>query len=106
MVAAQTSSRKRREGFPVRKIAVVLVGYTVFGAGYIAYMTFIVAYLQAGGAGTVEVSAFWVVLGVAAIGGGFGWVPYSGGSGGGRDPGRVRLGAALRRLVPGGGHRG
>lgn len=76
MVAAQTASRKRREGFPVRKIAVVLVGYTVFGAGYIAYMTFIVAYLQAGGAGTVEVSAFWVVLGVAAIGGGFGWVPY------------------------------
>jgi hypothetical protein len=43
MVAAQTASRKRREGFPVWKIAVVLVGYTVFGAGYIAYMTFIVA---------------------------------------------------------------
>ena len=38
--------------------------------GYIAYMTFIVAYLKQAGAGTTQVSLFWTVLGLAAVAGG------------------------------------
>ncbi|MFY9808804.1 MAG: YbfB/YjiJ family MFS transporter [Pseudonocardiaceae bacterium] len=95
----EPAARQRHEGFPIRTIEVVLVGYTVFGAGYIAYMTFIVAYLQAGGAGTAEVSAFWVVLGVAAIGGGFGWGPMLGRLRGGRGP-AVLMGVVTVGALP------
>lgn len=99
----EPAARQRREGFPVRKIAVVLAGYTAFGAGYIAYMTFIVAYLQAGGAGTVEISAFWAVLGLAAVAGGFGWGPMLGWLRGGHGPavlmGVVTVGALLPLLT-------
>ncbi|EQD64885.1 major facilitator transporter, partial [mine drainage metagenome] len=49
--------------WPARRLAALLVCYGLFGAGYIAYMTFIVAFLKSRGAGPGEVAAFWVVLG-------------------------------------------
>jgi predicted MFS family arabinose efflux permease/phenylpyruvate tautomerase PptA (4-oxalocrotonate tautomerase family) len=49
------------------------VAYTLFGAGYIAYMTFIVAFLRGEGYGDTSISAFWTLLGVAAAAAGFGW---------------------------------
>ncbi len=39
----------------------------MFGAGYIAYMTFIVALLRAEGRSTGSVLAFWTVLGASAV---------------------------------------
>lgn len=51
---------------------------TACSAGYIAYITFIVAFLKAGGAGPGRVSVFWVVLGVAAVGAGFAWGHWAG----------------------------
>lgn len=51
----------------------LLAAYGLFGAGYIAYITFIVAFLAAGGAGPGQISVCWVILGGAAIGAGFGW---------------------------------
>ena len=44
-----------------------LIGYTLFGAGYIAYMTFMIAYVRNAGAGAVAQSAFWTCIGVGAI---------------------------------------
>ncbi len=41
--------------------------YFCFALGYIAYMTFSVAFIRANGAGTLEVATFWAVLGVAAM---------------------------------------
>jgi len=41
-------------------------GYTFFGLGYIAYLTFVVAFLQEQGVGLRTVAAFWVVVGLAA----------------------------------------
>lgn len=43
------------------------VAYTLFGMGYIGYMTFVVAFLQDRGAGTGEVSLFWALLGLASV---------------------------------------
>ncbi|MEF2279542.1 YbfB/YjiJ family MFS transporter [Deinococcus sp. YIM 134068] len=40
--------------------------YACFGVGYIAYMTFIVAFLRASGAGGL-VTVFWALLGLAVI---------------------------------------
>jgi predicted MFS family arabinose efflux permease len=41
--------------------------YFCFALGYIAYMTFSVAFIRENGAGTLEVATFWAVLGIAAM---------------------------------------
>lgn len=43
------------------------LAYGLFGLGYIAYVTFAVAYLEDGGATPTNVTAFWLVLGIAAM---------------------------------------
>lgn len=45
----------------------LLAGYAVFGAGYIAYMTFMLSWIGHAGAGPAYQSVFWVVLGAAAM---------------------------------------
>lgn len=70
--------------FSPKAIAPTMVAYGLFGVGYIAFMTFIVAFLEAGGAGSGEVSAFWSLLGAMAIAGGFLWGPMLGRLRGGR----------------------
>ena len=50
-----------------------LVGYFLFGMGYIAYMTFIVAFLRNAGAQTPTITAFWIVLGASAMVGSLVW---------------------------------
>ena len=59
----------------LRPVSALAAAYCLYGAGYIAYMTFIIAYLKSGGAGTGEVTAFWTVLGLAAVAGAFAWGP-------------------------------
>jgi hypothetical protein len=59
--AARTYTRRRPDG--------------CFGAGYIAYITFIVAYLKADGAGPHTIAGFWAVLGAAGVITGFAWGP-------------------------------
>jgi predicted MFS family arabinose efflux permease len=90
---------------PLRPLAALLVCYGMFGAGYIAYMTFIVAYLRAEGAGAGTVTAFWALLGAAATLAGFLWSPLLARLRAGRGIalilGVLVLGAALP-LAPGG----
>jgi len=47
--------------------------YFLFAFGYIAYMTFAVALLAQRGAGTLETSLFWAVLGISATVSAFLW---------------------------------
>lgn len=44
-----------------------LAGYTLFGVGYIGYMTFVVALLRAQGSSALEVTVFYALLGVAVV---------------------------------------
>ncbi|HZZ48260.1 MAG TPA: YbfB/YjiJ family MFS transporter [Pseudonocardia sp.] len=60
------------------RLSALLGCYGLFGAGYIAYMTFIVAALTAGHATSGEITAFWTVLGVTSVGAAFGWGPLLG----------------------------
>lgn len=60
---------------PLGSMAALLACYGLFGAGYIAYMTFVIAALDAAGAATVEITLFWVVLGITAIAAAFAWGP-------------------------------
>lgn len=45
----------------------LLGGYLLFGAGYIAYMTFMIAWVQGSGGGVGFQALFWATIGLAAI---------------------------------------
>jgi predicted MFS family arabinose efflux permease len=54
-------------GIAVRPVLIYLTGYFLFGAGYIAYMTFMIAYVRDGGGGASAQSAFWCLIGISAF---------------------------------------
>ena len=57
-----------------RSMACTLVAYRLFGAGYIAYATFIVAYLRsAEGFSGGGVTRFWSILGMSSVAAAFAW---------------------------------
>ena len=53
--------------FAIKPVLIYLAGYFLFGAGYIAYMTFMIAYVRDGGGGAAAQSAFWCLIGVSAF---------------------------------------
>jgi predicted MFS family arabinose efflux permease len=53
--------------FAIRPVLIYLTGYFLFGAGYIAYMTFMIAYVRDAGGGAAAQSAFWCLLGLSAF---------------------------------------
>jgi predicted MFS family arabinose efflux permease len=53
--------------FAVRPVLTYLIGYFLFGAGYIAYMTFMIAYVRDAGGGAAAQSAFWSLIGLSAF---------------------------------------
>lgn len=79
------------------------LAYGLYGAGYIAYATFIVAFLRKEQGFTDEnVAVFWTVVGLASIAGAFLWGPVlarlSGGRGTAATIGVVAIGAAVPLL--------
>ena len=56
-----------RTEFSVRQVLIYLTSYFLFGAGYIAYMTFMIAYVRDGGGGAVAQSIFWSLIGISAF---------------------------------------
>jgi MFS family permease len=53
--------------FRWRQFAFGLAGYTLFGVGYIGYMTFVVALLKAQGHSGTAITVFYALLGVAVM---------------------------------------
>ncbi len=53
--------------FAIRPVLIYLAGYFLFGAGYIAYMTFMIAYVRDGGGGAAAQAAFWGLIGLSAF---------------------------------------
>jgi predicted MFS family arabinose efflux permease len=53
--------------FVIRPVLIYLAGYFLFGAGYIAYMTFMIAYVRDAGGGAAAQSAFWCLIGLSAF---------------------------------------
>jgi predicted MFS family arabinose efflux permease len=100
---AEQSATARESAWSPRRMAIELVGYVLFGAGYIAYATFIIAQLRANSNFTPqEIAFFWAALGCAAIAGVFLWSPVLARLQGGRGAmaviSAVTLGAALPLL--------
>jgi predicted MFS family arabinose efflux permease len=50
-----------------RGLMLPLLAYACFALGYIAYMTFSVAFIKANGATTLQIAVFWATLGLAAM---------------------------------------
>jgi predicted MFS family arabinose efflux permease len=55
------------ERIPLGPIWVYLLGYFCFGAGYIAYMTFMIAYVRDAGGSALAQGAFWCLIGGVAF---------------------------------------
>jgi predicted MFS family arabinose efflux permease len=53
--------------FAIAPVAIYLAGYFLFGAGYIAYMTFMIAYVRDAGGGATAQAAFWSLIGLSAF---------------------------------------
>jgi len=53
--------------FSWRLFAAALAGYTMFGVGYIGYMTFVIALLREQGARQGSITLFYALLGVAVV---------------------------------------
>lgn len=62
---APTGDPGRR--FRWRDFAPGLAGYTMFGVGYIGYMTFVVALLREQGVGASRITLFYALLGAAVV---------------------------------------
>jgi predicted MFS family arabinose efflux permease len=95
-VAAGTA----RGGWSPRFMARKLLAYGLFGAGYIAYATFIVAYLRSEeGFSSAGITRFWSILGLASVIAAFAWGPIlgrlKGGWGTAATLGVVTIGAAV-----------
>ncbi|QQN64544.1 YbfB/YjiJ family MFS transporter [Bradyrhizobium diazoefficiens] len=65
------SSARFSEGshaaFAIRPVLIYLAAYFLFGAGYIAYMTFMIAYVRDGGGGAAAQAGFWGLIGMSAF---------------------------------------
>jgi len=67
MPAAASGTSVAIDLVPVRRFGWALAGYTLFGAGYIGYMTFVIALLREQGAGGGAITLFYSLLGIACI---------------------------------------
>ncbi len=65
--AAEPKGATAPAAVALRPIIAYLIGYFLFGAGYIAYMTFMIAYIRDAGGGAAAQSAFWCLIGVSAF---------------------------------------
>jgi predicted MFS family arabinose efflux permease len=98
--AEQSASAKESVWSP-RKMTIELLGYVLFGAGYIAYATFIIAQLRDNSKFTPqEIAFFWTLLGCAAIAGVFVWGPVLARLKGGRAAAAVIAAVTLGAAIP------
>ena len=90
-------------GWSPRFMGRYLLAYSLFGAGYFGYATFIIAYLRATeGFSGVAISVFWSILGLASVAAVFFWGPIlarlKGGRGAATPITVVMIGAAMPLL--------
>jgi len=63
----EPSSGARGGAWPIAELRASLASYFLFGAGYIAYMTFVVAWMVSHGRAALDVSLTWGTLGIATL---------------------------------------
>lgn len=70
-LSAQAGSAQKAnlvpDPLPWLRMAPALAGYTLFGVGYIGYMTFVIALLREQGVGAGAITTFYALLGLAVV---------------------------------------
>ena len=90
-----------RGGWSPRFMARKLLAYGLFGAGYIAYATFIIAYLRSEeGFSSADITRFWAILGLASVLATFAWGPILGRLKGGWGTAATLAGVMIGAAVP------
>ncbi|HTC99200.1 MAG TPA: YbfB/YjiJ family MFS transporter [Bradyrhizobium sp.] len=82
----------------LRQLVPTFLGYALFGAGYVGYMTFIIALLQKQGGSSEQVIWFWFVLGLVSAVSTLVWGRVLGAFHDGRGPAMVYATAMLGAL--------
>lgn len=82
----------------LRQVAPTFVGYGLFGAGYVGYMTFVIALLQNQGGSSEQMIWFWSVLGLVSAVSTLVWGRVLGAFHDGRGPALVFLTAMVGTL--------
>jgi predicted MFS family arabinose efflux permease len=101
LLPAEQSASAKKSAWSPRKMSIELLGYVLFGAGYIAYATFIIAQLRDNSNFTPqEIAFFWALLGCAAIAGVFVWAPVLARLKGGRGAAAVIAAVTLGAAIP------
>ncbi len=68
-----TSSQISAVPMPWRSYVPIMAAYFLFGAGYIVYLTFVIAWLRDMRLGIAAATALWLVLGAAVMASGYVW---------------------------------
>lgn len=66
-IPAPSAQASARGGFDARSLLFGLLGYLMFGLGYIGYMTFVIALLKEAGMAPQRITLFFALLGVATF---------------------------------------
>ena len=65
--ASTVAAQGAGQGPALRRFAPAMLGYALFGVGYIGYMTFVVALLRDQGASATTITTFYALLGLAVV---------------------------------------
>ncbi|WP_423458173.1 YbfB/YjiJ family MFS transporter [Ottowia sp. VDI28] len=71
--AKASTAPSKPAAVPWRAMGAMLAGYTLFGVGYIGYMTFVIALLREQGVSDGAITAFYTFLGLAVVASGRIW---------------------------------
>jgi predicted MFS family arabinose efflux permease len=97
-VGASGNSATRKA--PLRPMLIYLVAYFLYGAGSIAYMTFMIAFVRDAGGGALLQSAFWSLIAIGAFVSPSLWGGVIGRSRGGGGTAIVTAVTAVGALIP------
>jgi predicted MFS family arabinose efflux permease len=90
-----------QSGWSPRFMRYKLLAYGLFGVGYIAYATFIIAFLRSNeGFSGADVTRFWSILGVASVIAAFLWGPVLGRLKGGWGTAATLTGVTMGAAIP------
>jgi len=84
----------------LRPMLPILVAYFLFGVGYIAYMTFLIAYVRALSGGAGAIAPVWATLGACMLASSFVWKNALSTDRGGRVLTMMGLGGAISAAIP------
>jgi predicted MFS family arabinose efflux permease len=77
-----------------------LLGYTLFGVGYIGYMTFVVALLRDRGMASQDITVFYALLGLALVAASRLWAPWLDRFKGGQAIARLNALLGVATVIP------